>query len=164
MTHHVFPVALTPKWNRAPRTTGSSIGAPASGVMHGPYVSYHLNGEKAASGSYFEDKPDGPWIWWHENTEPKRKGKYIKGKQTGQWSWWHQNGKQKEEGDFLQGRRQGQWVTYFESGLKESEGMYQNDMKTGTWTVYNDDLNNSIALRRVYENGEAVKEEVVKKR
>lgn len=128
------------------------------GVMHGPFISYHTNSERAASGSYHEDQPDGPWIWWHANGETRRKGKYVRGKQTGSWTWWHENGQRKEEGDFLQGRRQGQWTTYFQNGLKESEGMYQNDMKAGTWTYYNDDSNNSAELKREYENGEIVKE------
>lgn len=129
-----------------------------AGVMHGQFISYHPNEERAASGAYFEDQPDGPWIWWHENGETRRKGKYVRGKQTGSWTWWHPNGQRKEEGDFLQGRRQGQWTTYYESGLKESDGLYQNGMKAGTWTFRNDDSDNSVSMIRVYENDEVVKE------
>lgn len=134
------------------------------GVMHGPYVEYHLNDEKAASGAYVENQPDGPWIWWHDNGATEKKGKFSKGKQTGAWTWWHANGNRKEEGDFLQGRRQGQWTTYYESGLKESEGMYQNGMKNGAWTFYEDDVENTVILARNYENGEVVKEVKNKKR
>ena len=130
-----------------------------SGVMHGPFVSFHTNKERAASGSYYEDQPDGPWMWWHPNGETRRKGKYKRGKQTGSWTWWHDNGERKEEGDFLQGRRQGQWTTYYDDGLKESEGMYQNNMKEGRWNFYNDDSDNSVAMVREYQNDEVVKEE-----
>lgn len=138
---------------------GTQYWCSKGGVMHGQFISYHPNGERAASGWYHEDEPDGNWMWWHENGETKRKGKYRKGKQTGSWTWWHDNGERKEEGDFLQGRRQGKWTTYYENGLRESEGMYQNDMKAGTWTFFNDDGENSVSVIRTFENGEITKEE-----
>lgn len=131
------------------------------GVMHGPYLLIHPNGEKATSGAYDKNQPNGAWTWWHDNGKQSKKGKFSHNKKTGAWTWWHDNGNRMKEGDYLQGRRQGQWTTFYPSGMKESEGMYQNDRRNGIWTFYNDNEDNSIAKTERYENDEMVEEKII---
>lgn len=125
-----------------------------AGVMHGPYLRFHRNGARAASGSYDNNHRHGQWTWWFENEQTQKKGKYDRGKQTGSWTWWHDNGSRQQEGDFLLGRRQGKWVTYYASGTIESEGMYHNDMRNDVWSYYEDDGTEKVSRTERFENGE----------
>ncbi|MEN0067156.1 MAG: hypothetical protein AAGA48_33805 [Myxococcota bacterium] len=127
-----------------------------SGVMHGPFLKFHPNGMRAASGTWEENQRSGQWTWWFNNEQTKMKGKYDRGKQTGSWTWWHDNGNRQQEGDFLLGRRQGKWTTFYPSGNRESEGMYHNDNRSDSWKYYDDDDTDKVVRTESYENGKVV--------
>jgi len=126
------------------------------GVMDGPFLRFHNDGGKAATGAYINNLPDGPWIWWHANGKESEKGKYVKGKQTGSWTKWYETGERLEEGDYLQGRKQGTWTTWYESGRKKESGIYHNGMKSSTWTYYKDDEDNTEDRTEKFQNGQVV--------
>ena len=50
---------------------------------------------------------------------------------------------------------------YGEGGLLQSEGNYKNDNETGEWKEYNE--SGAVVKTIVYDNGNKVKETVVKK-
>ncbi|MEO0600467.1 MAG: hypothetical protein AAF211_03470 [Myxococcota bacterium] len=136
--------------------SGEEFWCARGGIMHGPFVSYHSNGEQAASGTWNDNQRQGQWTWWYASGQTKQKGKYDRGKQIGSWQWWHENGKRQMEGDFLLGRKQGQWTTFFESGHRESRGMYHNDQMNETWSYFEDDDTDKVVRKEVYKNGALV--------
>ncbi len=136
--------------------SGEEYWCARGGVMHGPFKSFHLNGERSASGTWVDNDRSGQWTWWYPNQQTKEKGKYDRGKQIGSWQWWHENGNRKMEGDFLRGRRQGQWTTFYESGNVESRGMYHNGQQNELWSFYSDDDTSRVIRTERYENGKLV--------
>ncbi|MEM6929713.1 MAG: hypothetical protein AAF602_22430 [Myxococcota bacterium] len=136
--------------------SGEEYWCARGGIMHGPFLSFHENGERAASGTWIDNQRSGQWTWWYPNAQTKQKGKYDRGKQIGSWQWWHDNGKRQMEGDFLLGRKQGQWTTFFASGHRESQGMYHNDQMNEIWNYFEDDDTDKIVRKDVYKNGALV--------
>lgn len=132
-----------------------------AGSMHGPYVRYFTDGEKAVEGAYANNLPDGLWNWYFASGEKASKGSYRDGKEVGGWTYWYESGARKEEGDFLQGRRAGTWTTWYESGRKQGEGMYQNGQRNGVWVFYRDDDVNSARRRETWVYGKLTDEKEV---
>ena len=48
-------------------TTGKSQGSFRNGKKHGPWVSYHDNGQVFSQGTYNNDKEDGPWVGYNDD-------------------------------------------------------------------------------------------------
>ena len=49
------------------KITGDEQGSVKNGKKHGPWVSYHDNGQLFMKGTHKDGKKDGPWVFYHEN-------------------------------------------------------------------------------------------------
>ena len=49
------------------KTTGKIQGSFKNGKKHGPWVSYHDNGQVFSQGTYNNDKEDGPWVGYNDD-------------------------------------------------------------------------------------------------
>ena len=49
------------------KITGDEQGSVKNGKKHGPWVSYHDNGQLSHKGTYKDGKKVGPWVDYHEN-------------------------------------------------------------------------------------------------
>jgi len=74
------------------KTTGKIQGSFRNGKKHGPWVSYHENGQLWSKGTYKDGKRDGPWVSYHENGQLWSKGTYKDGKEDGPWVGYTKDG------------------------------------------------------------------------
>ena len=73
-------------------TTGKSQGSFRNGKKHGPWVSYHDNGQVFSQGTYKNDKEDGPWVVYYKNGQLLSKGTLKDGKMDGPWVGYNDDG------------------------------------------------------------------------
>jgi antitoxin component YwqK of YwqJK toxin-antitoxin module len=79
---------LYPKFSDVPftgKTTGITQGSFRNGKAHGPWVSYHLNGQIFRKGTFKDGKFEGPWVSyskdgtvWEKYTGTFRNGVKVK--------------------------------------------------------------------------------------
>jgi antitoxin component YwqK of YwqJK toxin-antitoxin module len=72
--------------------TGKSHGSFRNGKKHGPWVSYHDNGQVFSQGTYKNDKEDGPWVVYYKNGQLLSKGTLKDGKMDGPWVGYNDDG------------------------------------------------------------------------
>jgi hypothetical protein len=93
------------------KTTGKIQGSFKNGKKHGPWVSYHDNGQLRNKGTFKNGKKNGkkngPWVKYHENGQLRYKGTFKNAKKDGPWVGFHQNGNVNEKltGTFKNGVR-----------------------------------------------------------
>ncbi len=92
-------------WNTRPAT----FAADGKEMKHGPWVSWHSNGQMESQGRFDRDQPVGKFTWWHTNGQKSIEGSYADGKQSGAWLWWHANGQKSIQGAYHQGNPSGPW-------------------------------------------------------
>ncbi|MGD9720967.1 MAG: toxin-antitoxin system YwqK family antitoxin [Pirellulales bacterium] len=97
---------------------------------HGPWTSWHTNGQRALEGTYEHDLQVGLFTWWHANGQKALEGRYDHGKQDGTWTWWYPNGQKSIHGEYAKGNPTGRWTWWGEDGrvaqsadLSHSEGV-----------------------------------------
>jgi len=144
-------------------------------VNHGPFLSWHDDGEPQAEGSYLDGEPDGEFTMWYPDGSLKVRGRYDRGKEDGLFLSWHDNGRLfiraifahgKEEGPltswwvegtisaegtFRVGLEQGSWTFWHPNGKRSAEGSYEAGKKTGWWHTWTADGN--AEPMELYENG-----------
>ena len=74
------------------KTTGKTQGSFRNGKKHGPWVSYHDNGQVFSQGTYKNDKEDGPWVVYYKNGQLLSKGTLKDGKMDGPWVGYNDDG------------------------------------------------------------------------
>ncbi len=74
---------------------------------HGPFHHWFGNGNKRATGAYWEGTRSGDWSQWHRNGNKKSQGAYDNNKREGNWVTWHRNGQRGAKGVYRQGKRSG---------------------------------------------------------
>ena len=87
------------------KVTGLQQGRFKNGVMEGPWVSYHENGQLLSEGAFKNGKYEGPWVFYHNNGQLEMKG------------------------DFKNGDREGLWIDYYDNGQLNKKGNYKNGVK-----------------------------------
>ena len=85
------------------------------GEFNGPYVSYHLNGEKKEEGSFDYDHIHGSFKTWYKS------------------------GKKESEGFYNFGFMDSLWTIFYESGGRYEEGMYKKDVRIHHWKSWYQD-------------------------
>jgi len=97
---------------------------------HGPWTSWHPNGQHQLEGTYEHDLQVGLFTWWHANGQKALEGRYDQGKQDGAWIWWYTNGQKSISGKYARGNPMGRWTWWGEDGrvaqsadLSNSEGV-----------------------------------------
>ena len=81
-----------------------------NGTKHGPWATWHPNGNKCQEGMYRDGEQEGMRIWWDDNEKKRKEGKYRYGKEEGTWKTWHPNGQIETEGPYLDGKPEGLWT------------------------------------------------------
>ena len=84
-------------------------------VPHGPYVSYHSNGQKRSEGQYFE------------------------GFRSGTWTFYDESGKETRATSLGEASRQGKRVQYFASGKPHRIEEYVNGKRHGVSHEFSED-------------------------
>ena len=77
---------------------------------HGPWTTWHANGQKKQQGEYKNNLPVGNGVWWYENGQKRLQGSFKKGKKDGRWVWWYENGQKRSQGEYTNGHPVGRWA------------------------------------------------------
>jgi hypothetical protein len=80
----------------------------------------------------------GPYTTWHDNGQQAYEATFVEGKIHGLETQWHQNGRKRTEQHYDQGRRHGPRYAWDEGGHLRKEEHYFNDKPDGTWTVWDE--------------------------
>ncbi|NVJ03276.1 hypothetical protein HV824_34915 [Myxococcus sp. AM009] len=94
-------------------------------VAHGPYVSYHLNGQKKVVGQHADGAQSGVWTFFDENGVKTEEIEFVGGNYHGRRLQYFGTGVTKVAEHWVAGKREGSAVTYAENGQKLSEQMYR---------------------------------------
>ena len=70
---------------------------------HGPFVTWHPNGNMAGLGSFFEGEEHGPFTLWYENGQKSQQGEFRHGLPHGRWTAWLEDGTRVYIMDFRDG-------------------------------------------------------------
>lgn len=104
---------------------------------HGPWTSWHTNGQRQLEGTYEHDMQTGLFTWWHANGQKALEGRFEAGKQNGSWTWWYPTGQKSIHGEYAHGNPTGRWTWWKEDGkvaqsadLSQSEGVVIQTMPT----------------------------------
>jgi len=81
------------------KVTGRFQGAFRNGKEHGPWVSYHENGQLFNKGIYKNGKKHGPSVSYWKNGQLNFKGTYKDDKTHGPWVFYNETGKVIRKGD-----------------------------------------------------------------
>lgn len=120
-------------------------------VNHGPFMSWHDDGEPQAEGSYFNGEPDGEFTMWYPDGTLKVRGRYERGSEEGLFLSWHDNGRLFIRAIYSHGKEEGPWVSWWEEGTKSAEGTFHQGMEQGPWTFWHP--NGKMSARGGYEGG-----------
>ena len=111
------------------KVTGLQQGRFKNGVMEGPWVSYHDNGQVRVKGDSKNGWREGLWVWYHDNGQLESKGDCKNGEREGPWVFYYDNGQLEMKGDFKNGDREGLWIDYYDNGQLNKKGNYKNGVK-----------------------------------
>jgi len=76
---------------------------------HGPFSTWHPNGQIAKQGEFRYNLPVGKVTYWFENGQLQMEGMYVDGRQEGVWTWWHANGQKAITGEYRDATPIGKW-------------------------------------------------------
>lgn len=85
-------------------------------VRHGPWLTWHENGNRKMEGVNCDGQPCGLFTWWYANGQKQTEGGYEAGRHQGVWTWWNEGGQKILEGEFKAGREAGRWTWWDEDG------------------------------------------------
>ncbi|MEM8893954.1 MAG: toxin-antitoxin system YwqK family antitoxin [Bacteroidota bacterium] len=122
-----------------------------SGIIHGSYRQFFLDGSIATSITYVENQPEGKASYYYENGNPKMIGSFSKGKTAGLWEYYFESGQLHMSGDLIDDVRQGEWSFYFENGTLKSRGHFINNQRDGIWNFFYED--GGLKAQALYEDG-----------
>ena len=111
--HATLMVKTPDVWDTATLATFESRG---QDEKHGPFTTWHKNGQPAKQGEYRYNLPVGKITYWFSNGQKQMEGMYVDGKQQGVWSWWHENGLKSIAGEYQDGSPVGKWSWWKETG------------------------------------------------
>ncbi|NMO15732.1 hypothetical protein HPC49_16030 [Pyxidicoccus fallax] len=94
-------------------------------VAHGPYVSYHANGQKKAVGQHANGAQSGVWSFFDENGVKTEEIEFSGGNYHGRRTQFFVTGQKKLVDQWVSGKREGTAVAFAENGQKVSEVTYK---------------------------------------
>ena len=89
---------------------------------HGPWTTWHSNGQRQLEGTYEHDLQVGLFTWWHANGQKALEGRFETGKQDGNWTWWYATGQKSIQGEYAKGNPTGRWTWWKEDGKVAQSG------------------------------------------
>lgn len=94
-------------------------------AAHGPYVSFHPNGQKKTTGQHVDGMQSGLWTFFDENGRKIEEIEYSAHHYNGQRVQYFPSGKVKLEERWVNGKREGVAKAYAEDGQKQAEFEYR---------------------------------------
>ena len=111
---HAMLVVKTPdNWDTA---TLASFDNRGQDERHGPFATWHSNGQLAKQGEFRYNQPVGKINYWYSNGQKQTEGTYLDGRQEGVWTWWHENGQKAITGEYRDAQPVGKWSWWTAAG------------------------------------------------
>lgn len=96
-------------------------------VPHGPYVSYHSNGQKSADGQYVDGFRFGLWTFYDEAGKVTGRTEFEGGNYHGKRVQYFPNGKPRIIEEYSKGKRNGLVQEFSEDGKLVRQAQYRDD-------------------------------------
>lgn len=106
------------------------------GVLHGPYRSWHPNGQLRSATQYVDGVEHGTLRAWHPSGGRALEARLAHAKLEGEWREWHPNGQLSVRANFEAGDPRGLATWWYESGAKRLEGRFEGFANEGVWTTW----------------------------
>jgi hypothetical protein len=106
------------------RKPDSSIG---QGIAHGPYVSFHANGQKSAEGQYVDGFRSGSWTFYSEDGQVRSRIEFQAGNYHGKREEYFPNGKVRIVEMYVAGKLNGLVKEFSEDGRLVRQAEYRAD-------------------------------------
>lgn len=116
-------------------------------VLHGPYISYFMNGNIESKGNFSNNETAGVWEFFYETGSLKMRGMLKQSANYGVWEYFYESGQKSMEGTINGRNREGIWTMYYENGNVKELGEYSGNRRNGLWRSY-------------YEDGKTVRGEI----
>lgn len=110
-----------------------------TGILHGRYISYFLNGNIESKGQFVNNETTGVWEFYYETGNLKMRGILRQNSNYGLWEYFYENGQKSMEGMINGKFKEGEWKIYYESGDLKEVGEYLDNKRTGTWKTFFED-------------------------
>ena len=107
-----------------------------SGILHGVYRNYFLNGNIQSTGHFDNGNQNGFWKFFYENGSIRSQGTLVGNQMHGKWMFFYEGGTKSQEGFFDKGTENGTWITFYENGSDKSLGSFVQGKKEGIWNYY----------------------------
>ncbi|RKH48599.1 hypothetical protein D7Y23_19735 [Corallococcus sp. AB050B] len=95
-------------------------------VAHGPYVSFHPNGQKKVVGQHTNGAQSGLWTFFDENGVKTEEIEFSGGNYHGRRTHFFANGQKQSEDHWAKGTQNGVAVAFAENGQKVAERQYRD--------------------------------------
>lgn len=100
---------------------GAQFGEP---VLHGPYVEFHKNGQKALEGAYENGASNGRWVFFDDKGQKTGETEFLRGTYNGMRVEYRAPGVKKFEENWERGSLHGLSTKFDEKGQKQSEAQF----------------------------------------
>ncbi|MBE4748807.1 hypothetical protein G4177_11605 [Corallococcus sp. ZKHCc1 1396] len=94
-------------------------------IAHGPYVSYHPNGQKKVVGQHTDGGQSGLWTFFDANGVKTDEIEFSGGNYHGRRTHFFATGQKKSEESWAKGLQDGVAVAFAENGQKVAESQYR---------------------------------------
>lgn len=108
-------------------------------ILHGRYISYHVNGMLESKGQFTNNETTGVWEFFYETGNLKMRGILRQNANYGLWEYFYESGQKSMEGTVNGKNREGEWKMYYENGQVKEKGEYEKNKRVGLWTSYFED-------------------------
>jgi hypothetical protein len=108
------------------------LSADGNNVAHGPYVSYHPNGQKRAEGQYFEGFRNGTWKFYDASGKQTGSTEFSGDSYHGQRVQYFASGKPRLVEEYVKGKRHGLTQEFSEDGKVVRQVQYRDDRPAQT--------------------------------
>lgn len=126
------------------------------GVLEGPYLGWHPNGNERVKGRYEAGKKSGEWLSWHENGELMEKGTYRAGAKVGVHEGFSFSGKLVARGEYSDSGEGVSLAMWYEDGSDAHVVPFVAGKRHGTERFWWD--NGQTRYEKVWENGAQIGE------
>lgn len=108
-------------------TCRKTVSTEGYNVPHGPYVSYHPNGQKRSEGQYFEGFRSGTWTFYDESGKETGRTEFSGGTYHGKRVQYFASGRQRLIEEYMNGKRHGLTQEFTEDGKIVREVQFRDD-------------------------------------
>jgi antitoxin component YwqK of YwqJK toxin-antitoxin module len=96
-------------------------------LPHGPYVSFHSNGQRRSEGQYVEGFRSGTWTFYDEAGKETRRTEFSGDSRTGKRVQYFASGKPHIIEEYVSGKRHGLMQEFSEDGKLVREAQFRDD-------------------------------------